>query len=104
MGRLLWLQDQSRWADVWGRATVVAAAVVVGVAAEEGAIVVVLAVVHLYQWEGVVEWGVVGEMDELIAPRSGLVFWIGFGFSSKFDLPIGAISYLTSFFHDVFHD
>ena len=76
--RLLWLRNWSRLLDVWGGATVVAAAVVVvaDVAAEEGAVVVVLAVVHLYQWEGVVEWGVVGEMDELIAPRTGLVFWI----------------------------
>ena len=65
---------------MWGGGAVVVAAVdvVVGVAVEEGAVVVVLAVVFLYQWEGVVEWGVVGEMDEMLAPRTGLVLWIWF--------------------------
>ena len=49
MGRSLWFQGRSRWADVWGGATVVADVVVgdVGVAAEESAVVVVLAVVRL---------------------------------------------------------
>ena len=80
VGRLLWFRDGSQWADVWGGAAAVAAAVdvVVGAAVEEGAVADVLAVVPLYQWEGVVEWGVVGEMDELIAPRTGLVFWVWF--------------------------